>query len=138
VQVSKWLNIIYRLARIMELYRGKSVEEMLDDIYAHVTRDNNTLTAGVAEAKKPEMPETKVLPPERKIKRKGTEKISPEEIARIIPTLKKTDILVALKPYTKQELLLIAEILNISIYKRDKVDNLRQVIANYYSLNNLY
>lgn len=64
--------------------------------------------------------------------------LEPEEAARQVRNMGKTEILEFLEPYYKAELLLIGEKLNLTLPKNLTVANLRQLIANHFGMLELY
>ena len=64
--------------------------------------------------------------------------LEPEEAARQVRNMGKTEILEFLEPYYKAELLLIGEKLNLTLPLNLTVANLRQLIANHFGMLELY
>jgi hypothetical protein len=119
MQVDRLLIVINKLAAVLELYRGKSVEKMLDDIYqlASVRPAGATPEKGAGNRKES----------------KGADKLPPEEVVILLPDMpeeQRSEFLTKNK-YIVEELKVIASLQGIKIPSKARKNEIIDIIARH-------
>lgn len=119
MQVDKLLIVINKLAAVLELYRGKSVEKMLDDIYQLSSVGPAGATPGKKEGNQKQS--------------KGADKLPPEEAVVLLPDMpeeQRSEFLTKNK-YIVEELKVIASLQGIKLPSKIKKNEIIDIIARH-------
>ncbi|MDD3365467.1 MAG: hypothetical protein PHZ03_10835 [Syntrophomonas sp.] len=130
MKVNSLLRNLAKLKLILEIYRDKSLDEMLDDIYAKITASVITkpVEGAAYQAERVEIS----APTKVRNKKRPAEPFEPGRLAALLPDMKKDDIAVFLKQYTKQQILEIAAVAPVKVRKSYDKGTIIQYIANHY------
>lgn len=119
MQVDSLLRVINKLAAVLELYRGSSVEQMLDDIYrrSSVRLAEATQGKGAGSQKRP----------------KGADKLLPQEAIILLQGMSKeqrTEFLIKYK-YIVKELEVMASLQGIKLRSKARKKEIIDIIAQH-------
>lgn len=117
MQVDRLLIVINKLAAVLEVYRGKSVEEMLDDIY----QLSSMRPAGATQGKEAGSQK----------QTKGADKLPPEEVVILLPGMPEDQRMDFLAKYNIKELKGIASFQGVKLPSYSRKNEIIDIIARH-------